>query len=152
VLEHEDVEEILKLLDATPVEQFELESPRFRIVLRRAADGGWTQQRETRSIEGSSQPSTPAASTGEFRAGGMDADARGIRSPLMGTFYRAPKPGAPPFVEVGSVVEPGTIVGIVETMKLMTSISAGLGGRVGKILVPDGQLVEQNQLLMTIAE
>jgi acetyl-CoA carboxylase biotin carboxyl carrier protein len=155
VLEHEDVQEILKLLDGTPVEEFELETGRFRILLRRTADGTWTQERETRRVEARTEPATvatppaaAAASTG--LVGALDADVPGIRSPLVGTFYRAPKPGAPPFVDVGSVVAPEAVIGIIETMKLMTSIYAGQGGRIDKILVPDGQLVEQNQLLMTV--
>jgi acetyl-CoA carboxylase biotin carboxyl carrier protein len=157
VLEHEDVEEILKLLDATPVEEFELETGRFRIILRRTADGGWTQERETRPDAGrpdagrSVEPTaaTPAA-TGAFKVGAAGADVPGIRSPLVGTYYRAPKPGAPPFVEVGSVVGPDAVVGIVETMKLMTAIYAGQSGRIDAIVVADGELVEQNQILMTI--
>ena len=155
MLDHEDVEEILKLLDATPVEEFELETTRFRITLRRAADGGWTQERETRSSAGASRADLGRSAAGPADTGGVavstaDADAPGIRSPLIGTFYRAPKPGAPPFVEVGSVVEPEAVIGIIETMKLMTSIYAGQSGRIVEILVPDGQPVEQNQLLMTV--
>jgi acetyl-CoA carboxylase biotin carboxyl carrier protein len=156
VLEHEDVEEILKLLDATPVEQFELETGRFRIILNRTA-GGWTQECQTRPDAGRPDThrsvertaATPAA-IDAFKVGAAGADVPGIRAPLVGTYYRAPKPGAPPFVDVGSLVGPDVIVGIIETMKLMTSIYAGQSGRIDAIVVADGELVEQNQMLMTI--
>jgi acetyl-CoA carboxylase biotin carboxyl carrier protein len=157
VLEHEDVEEILKLLDATPIEEFALDTGRFRLTLRRTAEGSWTQERKTRStLSGtdasalSAAAAAPATSAAAIQAGTVGADVPGIRSPLVGTYYRAPKPGAPPFVDVGSIVGPDAIVGIVETMKLMTSIYAGQSGQIGKVLVTDGQLVEQNQLLMTL--
>ena len=73
-----------------------------------------------------------------------------VRTPMGGTFYRAPKPGAPPFVEVGDEVGEHTVIGIIETMKLMNSISAGVVGTVIEIRVPDGRLVEAEQVLMRI--
>ena len=63
------------------------------------------------------------------RAAGQD-----VTSPMLGTFYRAPKPGAPPFVEVGAPVEADTVIGIIEVMKLMNTVRAGLRGRVSEIL------------------
>ncbi|MBB3045633.1 acetyl-CoA carboxylase biotin carboxyl carrier protein [Nocardioides soli] len=68
----------------------------------------------------------------------------------MGTFYRAPKPGEPPFVEVGTKVGADTTVGIVEVMKLMSSIQAGAEGEVTRVLVEDGQLVEAGQPLFVL--
>jgi acetyl-CoA carboxylase biotin carboxyl carrier protein len=77
---------------------------------------------------------------------------RAVRAPLPGTFYRAPMPGAPPFVEVGSRVEPDTVVGIVETMKLMNSVCAGVRGTVAQILLANAQLTERDTALMWIRE
>lgn len=77
---------------------------------------------------------------------------RAVRAPLPGTFYRAPRPGSPPFVEVGSVVEPDTVVGIVETMKLMNSVSAGVRGTVAQVAAANGQLAEQDTVLIWIRE
>jgi acetyl-CoA carboxylase biotin carboxyl carrier protein len=68
----------------------------------------------------------------------------------MGTFYRAPKPGASPFVEVGSNVTPETVIGVVETMKLMNSVYAGAQGKVLQICAADGQFVEQDHVLMRL--
>ncbi len=73
-----------------------------------------------------------------------------VRAPMVGTFYRAPKPGAPPFVDIGAEVNEHTVVGIIETMKLMNSIPSGASGRVVEILVPDGEIVEAGQVLMRL--
>jgi acetyl-CoA carboxylase biotin carboxyl carrier protein len=73
-----------------------------------------------------------------------------LPSPLLGTFYRAPKPGAPPFIEVGSEVGPETVIGLVETMKLMNSVYAGVKGRVAEICAADAQFVEQGVVLARI--
>ncbi len=74
----------------------------------------------------------------------------GVRAPLVGTFYRAPEPGALPFVEVGDIVQAGQQVAIVEAMKLMNPIVADRAGRVSEVLVNDGQPVEFDQLLILL--
>ncbi len=71
-------------------------------------------------------------------------------APLLGTFYRAPKPGAPPFVEVGAAVEADTIVGIIEVMKLMNTVRAGVRGTVAEVLAADGALVEFGEILLRV--
>lgn len=73
-----------------------------------------------------------------------------IRAPMVGTFYRAPEPGAQPFVAVGSRVQPDTTICIIEVMKLMSSIPAEHSGVITHILVDDAQLVEAEQVLMVI--
>jgi acetyl-CoA carboxylase biotin carboxyl carrier protein len=73
-----------------------------------------------------------------------------VKSPMVGTFYRAPEPGAHPFVEVGARVTAESIVGIVEVMKLMNSIPAGQAGVVTHLLVADGEPVEYGQVLIVI--
>ena len=73
-----------------------------------------------------------------------------IKSPMVGTFYRAPEPGAKPFVEVGEIVEAATIVGIVEVMKLMNSIPAGHQGVVTHILVEDAEPVQYGQVIIVL--
>ena len=73
-----------------------------------------------------------------------------VKSPMVGTFYRAPEPGAHPFTEVGARVTAESIVGIVEVMKLMNSIPAGQAGVVTHILVEDGAPVQYGQVLLVI--
>jgi len=73
-----------------------------------------------------------------------------IKSPLVGTFYRAPSPGAPPFVEVGDIVSPGQVMCIIEALKVMNEIESDVRGRVEKILVENGETVEYGQPLFLI--
>ena len=73
-----------------------------------------------------------------------------IRSPIVGTFYRAPAPDAAPFVQVGSEIQPGTVLCIVEAMKLMNEIEADIAGKIVKILVENGQPVEYDQVLFVV--
>ena len=83
----------------------------------------------------------------------VDASANGlapIQSPILGIFYSAPQPGAPPFVEVGSVVDEDTTVCIIEVMKLFTAIKAGKRGRIARVCAENGQLVEYDQILFFV--
>jgi acetyl-CoA carboxylase biotin carboxyl carrier protein len=73
-----------------------------------------------------------------------------VASPLLGIFYRAPKPGEPPFVEVGSKVSEETVVCIIEVMKLMNSVRAGVKGEVVEILALNGALVEYGEVLLRV--
>jgi len=73
-----------------------------------------------------------------------------VRAPLPGTFYRAPRPGAAPFVELGSQVGPDTVVGIVETMKLMNSVTAGVAGTVAEICLGNAEFAAHGATLLRI--
>ena len=73
-----------------------------------------------------------------------------VRSPLLGVFYRTPAPDAPPFVEVGDVVEPGQVVGLVEAMKIYNEITAEREGRVAQVLAQDAELVHVGQALVAM--
>jgi acetyl-CoA carboxylase biotin carboxyl carrier protein len=87
--------------------------------------------------------------SGVFAIGDLEADNRvPVLAPLVGTFYGAAQPGAKPFVEVGSSVEPGETVCIVEAMKMMNEVAAGEGGKVAEIVVENGEWVEFEQVLM----
>ena len=79
-----------------------------------------------------------------------DAGLVAVRAPLPGTFYRAPRPGAAPFAEVGSRVGADTVIGIVETMKLMNSVPAGVAGVVAEFCVTNAELVAQGAALLRI--
>jgi acetyl-CoA carboxylase biotin carboxyl carrier protein len=158
-LSAEDVQEILRLLDAAGLDELHLETDRFTLTLRRAADGGWTQQSQVRATPAVEAPEPARPATGPAPAEPAPPGAGGppspaelweVRAPLVGTFYRAPQPGAAPFVEVGSRVEEDTVVGIVETMKLMNSVAAGARGRVAEICLGDAQFVTQGTVLLRI--
>lgn len=102
-------------------------------------------------------PATPAGEAPAARAAGdssgvvsLDADEVLVRAPMVGTFYAAPKPGAPAFVELGGRVEVGAVLCIVEVMKLMNNIEAPAAGVVTRILVDNNQTVEYGQPLVVI--
>ena len=97
-----------------------------------------------------SQPAG-AAARGTGTEAGPGRDVREVRAPLLGTFYRAPQPGAPPYVEIGSQVAADTVVAIIETMKLMNPVYAGTAGTVSEICLDDGQFAEQDAVLMRVS-
>jgi acetyl-CoA carboxylase biotin carboxyl carrier protein len=174
-LTSDDVQDILHLLDGLPYGELHLETARFRLSLRRTGNGEWTQDMQVLAAPnvlpgeaGTAAPSPAAAGTAASAPGppapGLSAPAAPaaggqpeeglteVRAPLLGTFYRAPRPGAPPFVDLGSIVEEDTVVGIIETMKLMNSVAAGVSGTVTEILLANAEFAEQGAVLMRIRE
>jgi len=172
-LTNEDVADILALLDSLPYDSLDVETPRFRLTLRRAPGGGWTEESQVLAEPTHVTPApngasvTPAVTSGISQmpvgAGGKGApESAGtgepggadglavVAAPLPGTFYRAPRPGADPFVQVGDEVAPDTVVAIVETMKLMNSVHAGTTGRVARICVDNGEFAPLGTTLMLI--
>jgi acetyl-CoA carboxylase biotin carboxyl carrier protein len=93
------------------------------------------------------EPAVPAAAPAEPAKPSRLIE---VKSPMVGTFYRAPAPGAPPFVEVGKVVKPGDVLCIIEAMKLMNDIDAEVSGKIVKVIVENGQPVEFGQPLFII--
>src|SRR5215813_4601121 len=190
-LTNDDVADILALLDSLPYDELDLETPRFRLTLRRTP-GGWTQSTQVLSAPdplATPASATPASAAPEVKGplppsiGGddtftqVDGDGNGgwgpftpldgdgkeageadeaegelvvVRAPLPGTFYRAPRPGTAPFVEVGSRVGADTVIGIVETMKLMNSVPAGVAGVVAEFCVANAELAAQGAALLRI--
>ncbi|WP_017937039.1 acetyl-CoA carboxylase biotin carboxyl carrier protein [Zestomonas thermotolerans] len=92
----------------------------------------------------------PAAEAGEAPAAAPKLNGTVVRSPMVGTFYRAPSPTSPNFVEVGQTVKKGDVLCIVEAMKMMNHIEAEVSGVIESILVENGQPVEYDQPLFTI--
>jgi acetyl-CoA carboxylase biotin carboxyl carrier protein len=255
-LTNDDVADILALLDSLPYDELDLQTPRFRLTLRRTP-GGWTQSTQVlsapdplavnaadgaagageavsggRAAAPGAQAAVPGAqdaapgaqdaaptaqatattaqdaaptaqatatmshrrgpdrddvtssrSGGRAEAAGREADGAeetdgaageagpaaglvagpaaglvagptaelvAVRAPLPGTFYRAPRPGAAPFVEVGSRVDADTVIGIVETMKLMNSVHAGVAGEVAEFCVANAEFAERGAPLLRI--
>jgi len=99
---------------------------------------------ESRAAATLAPPSTTAASEAELV--GLEI----VHAPYLGTFYSAPKPGAPAYVEVGAVVGPDTDVCLIEVMKLFTAVRAGVHGVVARVLARDGAMVEAGQPLFAI--
>ena len=156
-LTNDDVQELLRLLDDTAYDELHLQTDKFTLTLKRTpGQGGWTQEARTLTpaqVTPLHETVTPAQAVTGAQPYGAAATADGleeIRSPMVGTFYRAPKPGAAPFVEIGSAVTEHTVIAIIEVMKLMNSIAAGVKGVVVEILAQDAQFVEKGQLLMRV--
>jgi acetyl-CoA carboxylase biotin carboxyl carrier protein len=145
----EDVADIIAMLDGGGYETVEIATPRFVLKVARSGAGsgtpGWTQ--EWRHTAGQTSVQAPADAPADD--GAADGFAP-VRAPLPGTFYRAPQPGAPPFVEVGGTVAPDTVIGIVETMKMMNSVPAGVAGEVVAILAENGTMVAKDGVLMRV--
>jgi acetyl-CoA carboxylase biotin carboxyl carrier protein len=145
----DDVAEIVAILDGSGYDRLEIRTSRF--ALRVAREGGaWSQ--EWSWDDGAAGPSE-SASAGEAPAAAAPMIAEGlhaIRAPLPGTFYRAPQPGAPPFVEVGDAVDEETVVAIIETMKLMNPVHAGVRGTVEAILVENAAHVGADAAIVAV--
>lgn len=155
MLSNEDVQEILQLLDTTDYRQLKLETDNFRLTLQRH-DQGWSAQQDVlreADISPGEAPSTSASDTpprAPAEATHPGDHLHAVQTPLPGTFYRAPKPGAPPYVEMGSRVEADTQVCIIETMKLMNAVYAGVPGTVKEICREDGEFADQDSTVMRI--
>jgi acetyl-CoA carboxylase biotin carboxyl carrier protein len=142
-----DIAEIARLLDESKFASLDLQMGDFRVRIRRD-DGGWSApaSEAPRQVEAAPAPAAaPAVSTGGPAAGETD-----VRAPLLGNFYSAPRPGDPPFVEVGGTVTEDTTIGIIEVMKLMNPIRAGVAGTVTAILTANGTSVEEGQPLIRV--
>jgi biotin carboxyl carrier protein len=139
----EDIAEITAIIAASPYRELDLSTRRFRLRLARGAgaEAGFTQEWQWAG-------GAPEAAAAEA-VHAADPDA--IVAPLPGTFYHAPQPGAPPFIAVGDVVHAETVVGIVETMKLMNPVHAGRSGTVAEWLVPNATMVAKGQPLIRLA-
>ena len=154
MLEREDIEDILQLIDSSEYNRLSVKTDRFSLQLSRNEGGVWqAEQRvdlapvvEALSGESSATALVPDPTVADAVTEGVHA----VRAPLPGTFYRAPRPGAAPFINEGDAVTADTVVCIVETMKLMNSVQAGATGIVSRILVDNGVMVEQGAAMVLI--
>ncbi|MGZ0053086.1 acetyl-CoA carboxylase biotin carboxyl carrier protein [Brevibacillus gelatini] len=162
-----EIREIIKLIDQSSINEFNLETEGAKVSLKKSsgtetvvvtqpvvqapaapvaaapvAAAPAPVQAAPAAVEApKAAPSAPAAD---------DANLHKIVSPMVGTFYCAPEPGKPPYVQVGDKVTPNKVVCIVEAMKLFNEIEAEVNGEIVKVLVEDGQLVEYGQPLFLV--
>lgn len=146
-LSYEDVLRIVELVKSTQFSEFRLKVGAIEVHLRRKNGAAPQQEPAIPPVTVAAASETPAACGSDRQ---FAADVVPVRSPMVGTFYRAPAPGATPFVAVGQRVDPDTTVCIIEVMKLMNSIPAEARGVVTEILVENGAAVEYGQALMLI--
>ena len=146
----DDIRELLELFNASGVGELELEREGVRIRIRKAgqtpeyavsaASSPNVPPQETAPAPAPSAPEPPAADSGHTL----------VKSPIVGTYYDAPSPGAAPFVNVGDAVEPRQVLCIIESMKLMNEIEAEISGIVAAKLVENGRPVEYGEALFSI--
>jgi acetyl-CoA carboxylase biotin carboxyl carrier protein len=138
-LSDEDVTEILRIIDESKLAELRIETPEFRLHVRRGSGAPPAEEGPPLGEE------APPAEPGPSADGAPTIDA-----PMLGTFYRAEAPGATPFVDVGARVEEDTVVCLIEVMKMMNSIRAGMAGTIVEVCAENAQLVEFGQALFRV--
>lgn len=160
-LSADDVKEILNALESSSFDEMILETNDLKFVVRRKGAGTPSIQqerpgREPESVAGQERTSSPAlvtdATGGSPPKTQIAGDLVDIKASMLGTFYAAAKPGAAPFVAVGSLIGEGATIGIIEVMKLMNSVCSEVSGEVVEICAKDGELVEYGQILFRVRQ
>jgi len=144
-----DVAEIMRLLEESSFDSLSLEMGGVKLNLQRGSAAPVRQASAPATAAPAPQATAPPPPAQKVRPP-SEAGLAEVASPLLGIFYRAPKPGEPPFVEIGSKVEEDTVVGIIEVMKLMNTVRAGVKGEVTEIIAENAALVEYGEVLMRL--
>jgi acetyl-CoA carboxylase biotin carboxyl carrier protein len=162
-MNQKELKELIEFLKEQDIAEFELERGDVKVRIKRALPNASVPQ-DARLVAVPAAPppaplpahpappaahSTPAPAK-EAPAEPPEEDLHAVRSPIVGTFYEAPSPGAPPFVKIGDLVEVGQVLCIVEAMKLMNEIESDVAGEIAKKLVTNGQPIEYGQELFVI--
>jgi acetyl-CoA carboxylase biotin carboxyl carrier protein len=158
----EELRELVEFLKANGIAEFDMEQDDLKVRIKfagepAAAGAGGFDVAQLSRLMASAPAAAPAApaSTGKSSAAAelaneLEEKLHEVKSPIVGTFYESPSPGAPPFVKVGDQVEVGQVLCIVEAMKLMNEIEADVAGEVVKRIASSGQPVEYGQALFAI--
>ena len=152
-LDHEQLHRLLEALGESDIQEFRLEGDDFRLEVRRNLPGQTVVASAAAAPLVAAVPpqAAPAETTSPPPAAASTrSDLQDITAPMVGTFYRAPAPGEPSFIEVGNRVDVGQPVCILEAMKLMNELESELAGEVVEILVDNGTPVEFGQVLMRV--
>ena len=153
-LSYDDVRKIIAILDASTLDEIHIELGDFKLDVRRRTAGSPEHAAPAPAARAPAQPAAPAPAGAAPPAApakdgaGLKPGQFAVSAPMLGTFYRAPAPDAPPFVDIGRVVEPDDALCIIEVMKLMNTIKAERRGRVAAILAENAAMVEFGQTLI----
>ncbi len=145
-----DIKAIIDLMRKNSVSEFELEKQDFKIRLKRAPNGGGSVAYEETPTVTYVQPVPAAPATAPAAIAAAAVSELEIKSPMIGTFYRAPSPESAPYIEVGSEVGPETVVCIIEAMKVMNEIKAEIKGIITQVMVENAKPVEFGQPLFKV--
>ena len=153
----DEIKQILELMREHDLAEFELERDTIKVQASQARQHPAVRRRRARGAAPGLRPAGPAAAppppaTGEpvLTPASEDVDLAIVKSPIVGTFYRASEPGAKPFAEVGEQVRKGQVLCIIEAMKLMNEINAECDGEVVKVYVENGQAVQYGERLFAV--
>ena len=158
-LSEDDVLHILKLIDESKFDYFQLEVGELKITVSKGDPipiGSLGSQTATASAPGPAaaapkpQPTPAAAGAAAAKPAAIPEGMLPITAPLLGTFYVAPEPGAPPFVKVGQQITEDTTVGLIEVMKVFNSVRAAVSGTIVEVVAQNGQFVEFGQALFIV--
>jgi acetyl-CoA carboxylase biotin carboxyl carrier protein len=148
-LSDDDVREILRLIDESKLDELRIETPEFKLHVLR---GGRVAPPEPAAREERAERAPEATAAAAVPATAAANGASTIEAPMLGTFYRAEAPGATPFVEVGTEVDAETVVCLIEVMKMMNSIQAGVAGTIVEVCAENAQLVEYGDPLFRVQQ
>ncbi len=143
-----EIKEMINLMNENGLVELEIEKEGMRIRLKKITSGSEAYSGPV-LIERQSIAQAPAKETTEFSKETL-AKTIEIKSPMVGTFYRAPSPESPPYVEVGQIIEPGQVICIIEAMKLMNEIKSEIKGKIMEILVDNAEPVEFGQSIFIL--
>jgi acetyl-CoA carboxylase biotin carboxyl carrier protein len=157
-LPDDDLEALIRSFERSEWREMRLQMDGVELILAKDAEPQWrtlpmSQNARQPELVQPSAPVQEAAIPAASKQKAAPAVPEGwlqVRAPSLGTFYRAPKPGAPPFVEVGGQVGADTEICLIEVMKLFTTVCAGVQGTVREIYAADAELVEYNQPLFLV--
>ena len=148
----DEIRELINLAAETGIAELEVQRGENRVRIRRTAIAAPQEFEVAPQTHPAPPPPTSAseAATDKDRGRPADANLTLVKSPIVGTFYEAASPGAAPFVRVGERVQPGKVLCIIESMKLMNEIEAEVSGIIDSKLVMNGQPVEYGEALFAI--
>ena len=147
-----EIKEIIALMNENGLAEIEVEREGSKIKIKKTSSLGESPVRPAEyQIERQIAPPAPAAAGSAVSVPpGSGKPTKEITSPMVGTFYRASSPEAPPFVEIGQVVEVGQVVCIIEAMKLMNEIKSEVKGKITEVIVDNAEPVEFGQTLFVV--
>jgi acetyl-CoA carboxylase biotin carboxyl carrier protein len=155
MMDFDEITKILQVMREHELSEFELERDNFKLRIRKQA-GHWAAAPMSAPAPSaaptlpSADPANGGAASTPVLASADDLELAIVKSPIVGTFYRAPEPGARPFAEVGETVKKGQVLCIIEAMKLMNEINAEIDGEIVTVYVENGHAVQYGERLFAI--
>jgi acetyl-CoA carboxylase biotin carboxyl carrier protein len=151
-MDFEEIERILAMVREHELSEFELEHEGLKIRIKKDNDRAAVVTVAAPAVQAPAPPLAPASAAPEAAPSADDGEVEFaiVKSPIVGTFYRASEPGAPSFVEIGDIVKKGQVLCIIEAMKLMNEIDSEYEGEVVKAYVENGQAVQYGERLFAI--